>query len=93
MLTARQKGLIYVDMIILGLDSRGGVGAQIFSRVRDGAYGLESRNLEEVSAFYMEMHDKAQVAIEEVREKIQDVKQDLINDLEEEDGNDDNERT
>jgi len=88
MLTASQKGLIYVDMIILGLDRRDGVGAQIFSRVREGAYGLESRNLDEVSLFYMEMHDKAQVAIGEIREKIQDVKQDLIDDLEEEDGND-----
>lgn len=72
MLTVKQKSLIYVDMIVLGLDSRDSIGAQIFGRVRQGAYGLESFNLEEVSVFYMEMHDKAQVAIEEIREKIKD---------------------
>jgi len=92
MLTAEQKGLIYVDMIILGLDGKYPVGYQIFGRVREGYYGLESRNLEEVTVFYMEMHDKVQVAIKEIREKIQDIKQDLINDLEEEE-DDNDERT
>ncbi len=87
MLTAKQKGLIYVDMIILGLDGRDGVGAQIFSRVREGAYGLESRNLDEVSLFYIEMHDKVQVTVEEIREKIDSRKQYLIINLEEEDDN------
>lgn len=90
MLTAQQKGLIYRDMIILALDGRDGVGAQIFSRVREGAYGLKSRSIEEVSAFYMEMHDRVQAVVEGVREEIQAYVDIFKNDLEDED---DNERT
>ncbi len=94
MLTASQRKLIYRDMIILALDSRDSVGAQIFSRVREGAYGLESRNLDEVSAFYMEMHDRVQKIVERVREVIQDeifaFEEELI--LEAEDGSEDDDK-
>jgi len=72
MLTLDQKVLIYRDMITLGCDARDLVSYTIFGRVRAGAYGLDSDSLEEVSAFYMEMHDKVQKVVESVREAIQE---------------------
>ncbi len=89
MLTPDQKVLIYRDAIIISLDNRDSVGAQIFSRVAEGGYGLESRNIEEVSAFYLEEHFRINKAVEKVRDMIQDEVQDFKYDLdlEEEDEN------